>query len=126
MSIDFDLRWLDIDPAFFNRLTRIGLSAVDPPAITCGELLSLVTFAKFAKIYIETCAIPCQSCGADPRISPPSGKELPVVKGALDAQAEAEKNYYLARRECEAMRSKLRDVESTIAYLRLQIQRSSS
>lgn len=46
---------------------------------------------------------PCQSCGADPRVSPPSGKELPVVRGALDAQAEAEQRAIAAEQALAAM-----------------------
>ncbi len=125
MSNDGDsMRWLDPDPGWLARMTSIGVAFVDPPAITCGDLLSLVTAVKFAKVILNS-AIPCQSCGADPRISPPSGKELPVVKGALDAQAEAEKECYLVKRECEDLRRKLRDAESTISDLRFQIGRNS-
>jgi len=32
----------------------------------------------------------CESCGANPFVSPASGAELPIVAGALDAQAKAE------------------------------------
>lgn len=39
----------------------------------------------------ELDADPCQSCGSDPRVSPETGAELPVVKGALEAQAAAER-----------------------------------
>lgn len=36
-------------------------------------------------------ANPCKSCGADPRVTPPTGSEPPIVRGALDAQADAER-----------------------------------
>ncbi len=45
-------------------------------------------------LLVET----CNHCGALPFEAPfPSGKEPPVVRGALDAQAEAEKKFYAER-----------------------------
>ena len=87
------------------------------PAIGFGDLVYLVRLATAYQDLYEA-AIPCQSCGADPRISPASGEELPVVKGALDEQAQAEKACWAAQREAEELRTRLRAAESTIMDLR--------
>lgn len=40
---------------------------------------------------------PCKSCGADPSVHPDSGAELPIVRGALDAQEDAERRLFAER-----------------------------
>ena len=56
-----------------------------------GQLFALT--AKFRDY------VPCQACGwSKPRV-PESHEELPVVRGALDAQADAERRLFDLRRE---------------------------
>jgi hypothetical protein len=40
---------------------------------------------------------PCKSCGADPSVYPETGEELPIVRGALDAQGKAEAELFAVR-----------------------------
>jgi len=56
--------------------------------------------------YIRN-STPCQSCGADPCVSPKTGEELPVVAGALDAQAAAEQRVHAANERAKSLEREL-------------------
>lgn len=43
---------------------------------------------------IQVRRVPCVACGHADEEAPPSGEELPVVRGALDAQADAEQRLF--------------------------------
>jgi hypothetical protein len=46
---------------------------------------------------------PCQSCGAKPNVTPPTGQELPIVRGALDAQYAAEREAFELKQKVARM-----------------------
>lgn len=59
----------------------------------------------------------CCSCGADPNVYPETGAELPIVRGALDAQAHAEQRMFATRekcQECDRLRSAIREAKYRI------------
>jgi hypothetical protein len=109
---------IEIDKARIERLHRRVETAYEMyPTIGFGDLVYLVRIAKAYDALVEA-AIPCQSCGADPRVSPPTNEELPIVRGALDEQAAAETKCWAAQHENEFLRNRLRLAESTIADLK--------
>lgn len=52
---------------------------------------------------------PCAACGQPRGVDPPSGEELPIIRGALDAQAEVEKRAYALEEERDRLREALED-----------------
>lgn len=67
---------------------------------------------------------PCQSCGADPSVSPATGDELPIIRGALDAQASAEKETFAARAEIARLRAAVDRDQTGLAEAMNDIRRS--
>lgn len=64
---------------------------------------------------------PCQSCGADPSVSPPTGEDLPIIKGALDAQADAERRCATAQQDAILWKGEADRLKAEIDEIRLSI-----
>lgn len=86
----------------------------------CAEAVEATDRADALEEKLRQCN-PCQSCGADPSVSPPTGKELPIIKGAFDAQADAERRCATAQQDAILWKGEADRLKAEIDELRLSI-----
>lgn len=59
----------------------------------------------------------CRACGADPAVESASGEEPPIVRGALDAQEDAEKRLFAATARAVAAEERAERAEAALAEI---------
>lgn len=86
--------------------TREWVRLVDMTAIELRRLAELCVEDEREGALIAGRA--CAACGQPPDVSPASGEELPIVRGALDAQEKAEREVFRLRARCAELTTALR------------------
>lgn len=94
----------DIDHEAFARVAQRFVDNADTlgPELQSGLLASRAYLDLKAKLAAH---VPCQACGWDKPESPPSGEELPIIRGALDAQEQAERKAAAANKRTDDLQT---------------------